>query len=182
LTAEKPFRARFFEMLGRNDPPEVVAASFAVGVTISFTPFIGFHWAIALALAFILRLNKVDVLLGTFVVNPLTIGPIAAIALPVGRLFFRAEREALSRLPWKEFLTVSFWSQAGPRMRAIGLQGAATSFGRGVPARRRPRPSRRARSPSTDSSGRMRTFPPRRADGPPEGTPRAGGSDSIALL
>jgi uncharacterized protein (DUF2062 family) len=125
LTAEKPFRARFFEMLGRNDPPEVVAASFAVGVTISFTPFIGFHWAIALALAFILRLNKVDVLLGTFVVNPLTIGPIAAIALPVGRLFFRAEREALSRLPWKEFLTVSFWSQAGPRMRAIGLQWAA---------------------------------------------------------
>ena len=112
-------------MLGRSDPPEVVAASFAVGVTISFTPFIGFHWLIALALAVVLKLNKVDILLGTLVVNPLTIGPISAVALPVGRLFFRAEREALSHLPWKEFLSASFWSQAAPRMRAFGLQWAA---------------------------------------------------------
>jgi uncharacterized protein (DUF2062 family) len=128
LGAKKSFSARFLEMLGRSDPPEVVAASFAVGVIISFTPFIGFHWAIALALAFVLKLNKVDVLLGTLVVNPLTIGPLTAIALPVGRLFFRAEREALSRLPWREFLSVSFWSQAAPRMRVIGLQWAAGMF------------------------------------------------------
>lgn len=112
-------------MLGRNDPPEVVAASFALGVTISFTPFIGFHWIIALTLAFVLKLNKVDVLLGTLVVNPLTIGPVSAVALPLGRLLLQAEREALSHLPWKEFLRFSFWSQAGPRMRVIGLQWAA---------------------------------------------------------
>lgn len=125
MTAEKPFTARFFEMLGRNDPPELVAASVAVGVTISFTPLIGFHWLIALALAVVLKLNKVDVLLGTLVVNPLTIGPIAAVALPVGRIIFRAERQALSHLPWREFLSVTFWSQAAPRMRTIGLQWAA---------------------------------------------------------
>lgn len=124
MTAEKPFKGRFLGMLGRNDPPEVVAASFALGVTISFTPLIGFHWVIALALAVVLKLNKVDVLLGTLVVNPLTIGPIAAVALPVGRMVFRAEREALSHLPWKEFLSVTFWSHAAPRMRAIGLQWA----------------------------------------------------------
>ena len=113
------------DMLGRDDPPEVVAASFALGVTISFTPLIGFHWIVALALAVVLRLNKVDVILGTLVVNPLTIGPIAAVALPIGRLVFRAEREALSHLPWKEFLNASFWAHAGPRMRVIGLQWAA---------------------------------------------------------
>ena len=125
MTAEKGFRGRFMEMLGRDDPPEKVAASFALGVTISFTPLIGFHWVIALILAIVLKLNKVDVLLGTLVVNPLTIGPIAAVAVPLGRLVFRAEREALSHLPWKEFLNASFWAHAGPRMRVIGLQWAA---------------------------------------------------------
>jgi len=125
LTGKKGFRGRFLDMLGRDDPPELVAASFALGVTISFTPLIGFHWIIALALAVVLKLKKVDVLLGTLVVNPLTIGPIAPVALPIGRLVFRAEREALSHLPWKEFLNVSFWTQAGPRMRVIGLQWAA---------------------------------------------------------
>lgn len=112
-------------MLGRDDPPEKVAASFALGVTISFTPLIGFHWMIALGLAFLLKLNKVDILLGTLVVNPFTIGPIAAVALPIGRLVLRAEREALTHLPWREFLSLSFWVQAGPRMRAIGLQWGA---------------------------------------------------------
>lgn len=115
-------------MLGRDEPPELVAASFALGVTISFTPLLGFHWIIALTLAVVLKLNKVDVLLGTLVVNPLTIGPIAAVAIPIGRLVFRAEREALSHLPWKEFLNTSFWTHAAPRMRVIGLQWAAGMF------------------------------------------------------
>ncbi|MFI5181191.1 MAG: DUF2062 domain-containing protein [Thermoanaerobaculia bacterium] len=122
---KRSFKVRFLEMLGRDDPPEKVAASFALGVTISFTPLIGFHWMIALALAFVLKLNKVDVLLGTLVVNPLTIGPLAAVALPIGRFVLRAEREALTHLPWREFLSLSFWVQAGPRMRAIGLQWGA---------------------------------------------------------
>ncbi len=115
-------------MLGRNDPPELVAASFALGVAISFTPLLGFHWIAALALAVLLRLNKVDVFLGTLVVNPLTIGPVSAVAISVGRVVLRAERQALAHLPWREFLNVSFWSHAGPRMRAIGLQWAAGMF------------------------------------------------------
>ncbi len=122
MADKRSFKARFTEMLGRNDPPEMVAASFAVGVTISFTPLIGLHWLVALLLAFVLKLNKIDVLLGTLVVNPITIGPISAVALPLGRLFLRAERVAVSHLPWREFFSPSFWSAAGPRMRAVGLQ------------------------------------------------------------
>jgi hypothetical protein len=115
-------------MLGRNDPPEVVAASFALGVAISFTPLIGFHWILALGLAVLLKLNKVDILLGTLVVNPLTIAPISALAIPLGRTILRAERVALAHQPLKEFLSLSFWSQAGPRMRAVGLQWATGMF------------------------------------------------------
>ncbi len=116
------FGGRFLAMLGRDEPPELVAASFALGVAISFTPLFGFHWILALLLAFVLRLNKVDVLLGTFVINPLTIGPVSAVAIPVGRFLLRTERQAAAHLPWREFMTRSFWTQVGPRMRAVGLQ------------------------------------------------------------
>ena len=128
MADKRGFKARFMEMLGRSDPPELVAASFAVGVTISFTPLIGLHWVTALILAFALKLNKVDVLLGTLVVNPLTIGPVSALALPLGRFLLRAEREAIEHLPWKEFFSPSFWTTAGPRMRAVGLQWGAGMF------------------------------------------------------
>ncbi|MFI5121031.1 MAG: DUF2062 domain-containing protein [Thermoanaerobaculia bacterium] len=122
------FKHRFLQMLGRDSPPEVVAASFAIGVAISFTPLFGLHWIIALLLAVILRLNKVDVLLGTLVVNPLTLPAIAAAAIPIGRLLLRARREAIAHLPWHEMFRRSFWTAAGPTMKAIGLQMAVGLF------------------------------------------------------
>jgi len=118
------FKHRFLHMLGSDSPAEVVAASFAIGVAISFTPLIGFHWIIALLLAFILKLNKVDVLLGTLVVNPLTLPPVAAVAIPIGRLLLRARREAVAHLPWRDLFRRSFWTAAGPTMKAIGVQMA----------------------------------------------------------
>jgi len=115
-------------MLGSDSSPEVVAASFAIGVAISFTPLFGLHWIIALLLAVILRLNKVDVLLGTLAVNPLTFPAVAAVAIPIGRLLLRARREAVAHLPWHELFRRSFWSSAGPTMKAIGLQMAVGLF------------------------------------------------------
>ena len=115
-------------MLGRDDPPETVAASFALGVAISFTPLFGFHFLIALLLAVVLRLNKIDVLLGTLVINPVTFPAASAAAIPLGRLLLRARREALRNLPWKELFTHSFWLQAGPTVRAAVLQWALGMF------------------------------------------------------
>ncbi|MGZ5426356.1 MAG: DUF2062 domain-containing protein, partial [Thermoanaerobaculia bacterium] len=115
-------------MLGRDSPPEVVAASFAIGVAISFTPLFGLHWIMALLLAVILRLNKVDVLLGTLVVNPLTFPAVAAVAIPIGRLLLKARHEAIAHLPWREMFRRSFWTTAGPAMKAIGFQLAVGMF------------------------------------------------------
>jgi len=115
-------------MLGSDSPPETVAASFAIGVAISFTPLLGLHWIIALLLAVILKLNKVDVLLGTLVVNPITLPPVAAVAIPIGRLLLRARREAVAHLPWHEMFRRSFWTAAGPTMKAIGVQMAVGMF------------------------------------------------------
>jgi uncharacterized protein (DUF2062 family) len=125
---KRTYRERFLHMIGRDDPPEIVAASFAVGVAISFTPLIGLHTVMALFLAFLLKLNKVDVLLGTLVVNPLTLGPVSYVAIRVGRLLMHARRQALHALPWHELFTRSFWREAGPRMREAGIHWAVGMF------------------------------------------------------
>lgn len=115
-------------MLGSDSPPEIVAASFAIGVAIAFTPLFGLHWIMALTLAFVLKLNKVDVLLGTLVVNPLTLPAVGAIAIPIGRFLLQARREAIAHLPWHDMFRRSFWTAAGPAMKAIGVQMAVGMF------------------------------------------------------
>jgi len=115
-------------MLGRHDEPERVAASFAIGVAIAFTPLIGLHIWIALFIAIVLKLNKLDVVLGTLVVNPLTLGPVSAAALPIGRLVVRARHEAVTHMPWAELLRPKAWLQASPAMKTIGLQWGVGMF------------------------------------------------------
>lgn len=122
------FRKRFLHMLGRDDPPEMIAASFALGVAISFTPLFGLHWVMALTLAFLLGLRKMDVLLGTLVVNPLTIGPVAAVALPLGRLILRARNVAAAEIPWSNALNWDFWRSQGPHIRRVGIHWAMGMF------------------------------------------------------
>ena len=115
-------------MLGRHDEPEKVAASFAIGVAIAFTPLIGFHLLMALVVAFLLKLNKLDVFLGTLVVNPLTLGPVSAGALSLGGLVVRARQEAVTHMPLSDLLRPSLWAQAGPAMKTIGIQWAVGMF------------------------------------------------------
>ncbi|MBK8594928.1 MAG: DUF2062 domain-containing protein [Holophagales bacterium] len=122
------FKAQFLEMLGRHDEPEKVAASFAIGVAIAFTPLLGFHWIMAFFAAILLKLNKLDVFLGTLVVNPLTLGPVSAVALPLGRLIVRARQEAVTLMPWGDLLRPAAWAQAAPAMRTMGIQWAIGMF------------------------------------------------------
>lgn len=134
MTGKGSYKARFLHMLGKDSPPEIVAASFAIGVAISFTPLFGLHWAMALLIAFALKLNKVDVFLGTLVVNPITLPAVGAVAIPIGRFLLQARREAIAHLPWHEMFKRSFWTAAGPAMKAIGVQMAVGMFALSVVA------------------------------------------------
>lgn len=134
MTGKGSYKARFLHMLGKDSPPEIVAASFAIGVAISFTPLFGLHWAMALLIAFALKLNKVDVFLGTIVVNPITLPAVGAVAIPIGRFLLQARREAIAHLPWHEMFKRSFWTAAGPAMKAIGVQMAVGMFALSVVA------------------------------------------------
>jgi len=53
-------------LLHIHDTPERTAAAFAVGVFFGFSPFLGLHTVLALAVAFVFDLNRVAVLVGVY--------------------------------------------------------------------------------------------------------------------
>ena len=78
------FKKQFKKILSLDAHPGHIAAGFAVGVFISFTPFFGFHTPLAIAIAFIFRLNKLTCITGAWVNTPLTVVPVLAASHKLG--------------------------------------------------------------------------------------------------
>ena len=72
------------KLLHVHDTPERTAAAFAMGVAIGFSPFLGLHTAIGLALAFALNLNRVAALIGIYLHLPWFMGPYYAAGTALG--------------------------------------------------------------------------------------------------
>lgn len=97
--------------------PHSVAAGFACGVAISFTPFIGFHLILAAATAWLVRGNIISSAAGTLIGNPWTFPFIWAAVLSTGNFMlggsvsdgvnfikiFEAAGEALMTFNFKNF-------------------------------------------------------------------------------
>jgi len=66
----RALRERFVALLHLDDPPWRVALALAVGVFISFTPFLGFQTLLALLVAALARLNAAVVVTGTWLNLP----------------------------------------------------------------------------------------------------------------
>jgi uncharacterized protein len=77
---------RIKAILSLDSHPGHIAAGFAVGVFISFTPFFGFHTGLAIAVAFIFRLNKLTCVTGSWINTPLTVIPVLGISYKLGRV------------------------------------------------------------------------------------------------
>ncbi len=77
--------------------PHAIAAGFGVGVLSSFTPFLGFHILLALALAFLIRGNMAAAALGTAVGNPLTFPLIWGSTYEAGRWILHNETVDVAR-------------------------------------------------------------------------------------
>ena len=87
MISKEKITQRFKAILSLDSHPGHIAAGFAVGVFISFTPPIpGLHTGLALAVSFLFRLNKVTCLTGTWVNSPLTIVPSMILAYKLGAL------------------------------------------------------------------------------------------------
>jgi uncharacterized protein len=72
------------KLLHVHDTPERTATAFALGVVVGFSPFLGLHTAIGLALAFAFNLNRIAVVIGVYLLLPWFIGPYYAAATALG--------------------------------------------------------------------------------------------------
>ena len=125
---KRSLRRRFLRVLlrlmGREESLERVAAAIAVGVGVGLSPFIGFHFFLAIALAFLLRLNKLDTVLGSLVGNPWTLPPFYALGYRVGRAVLGFAPSHMPPLKWQRILHHDFWVAFrgpgfGPRLAAF---------------------------------------------------------------
>lgn len=85
INTEK-LKTRFKTILSLDSHPGHISAGFAVGVFVSFTPFFGLHMVLAIALAFIFRLNKVTCITGSWVNTPFTVAPALIASYNLGRI------------------------------------------------------------------------------------------------
>jgi hypothetical protein len=66
----RALRDRFRPLLHLDDPPWRIALALAIGVFISFTPFLGFQTLLALLVAAVCRLNAAVLVTGTWLNLP----------------------------------------------------------------------------------------------------------------
>jgi uncharacterized protein (DUF2062 family) len=76
---------QFRRLMRLSGSPYAVAMGCAAGTFASFTPLIGFHFAIAFAIAWLLRGNLLAAAIGTAVGNPLTFPLIWASTFAIGQ-------------------------------------------------------------------------------------------------
>ena len=82
----------FLKLIRVKDSKDKLAIGFACGSMVSFSPFIGFHFLLAVIFAYILRGNIIASLIGTFVGNPFTFPFIWIFIYKVGNIFFNNDQ------------------------------------------------------------------------------------------
>ena len=114
-------KLQFKKILSLDAHPGHISVGFAVGVFISFTPFFGLHTPMAIALAFIFRLNKLTCITGAWVNTPLTMVPVLMASYDLGR-FLRGK-------PAKELALRGFeWHHLQPYAKSILLGSSIIGF------------------------------------------------------
>lgn len=82
-------RRKFGKLFQLDCSPQVIAVSSAVGVLIGFSPYVGFHTALAIGVSFIFSLPMYPLLLGAYITNPFTMVFIYALCYKFGRWILR---------------------------------------------------------------------------------------------
>jgi uncharacterized protein (DUF2062 family) len=103
-------------LLHIQDTPKRTAAAFALGVFFGFSPFLGLHTLMAVALAFALNLNRVAVLLGVYSNLPWIIGAYYASTTMLGAAILRTRlpdgfRDRLGALFELSVVQGGFWRE-----------------------------------------------------------------------
>lgn len=124
-----PAARRFLEqLLHTHDTPRRTAAAYALGVFFGFSPFLGLHTVLALALAFVLNLNRVAVVLGVYSNLPWILPAYYTLATALGAAILGVEvppgllkelTAAVTQASWSGFRAVG--SRVAPLVWAYAL-------------------------------------------------------------
>jgi uncharacterized protein (DUF2062 family) len=88
------------KLLHIEDAPERTALAYSIGIFLGFSPFLGLHTLVGLAIAFLFGLNRVALLLGIWTNTPWWIVPFYMMATWVGMWVtgFRTEWATLKEI------------------------------------------------------------------------------------
>jgi hypothetical protein len=121
MLSRDKLKQKFNKILSLDAHPGHIAVGFAVGVFISFTPFFGLHTPLAIAFAFLFRLNKLTCITGAWVNTPLTIVPVLVASYNLGR-FLRGK-------PTRDLVFKGLeWHQIQPYAKSILLGSSIIGF------------------------------------------------------
>lgn len=87
-------------LLHLEDTPHRIALAFGLGIWIAFSPLLGLHTLIALAIAFAFRLSRAAILLGCYVNNPWTLAPLFLAGTLAGCSLMGVSPEGLATIDW----------------------------------------------------------------------------------
>lgn len=134
ISATRDMVRRWLEVLLHiDDTPERTAAAYALGIFFGFSPFLGFHTVLAVALAFLFSLNRVAVLLGVYSNLPWIIAPYYTFATMFGAAITRTRlppgfRQRLGQLFELSFRDGTFWRQVRSLLEPLLWPYAVGSF------------------------------------------------------
>ena len=114
------FLRRLVQSLARvPDTPERTALSFAIGVFLSFSPFLGLHTVLAIAAVFLFRLNKLATLMGVWSNMPWLVVPYYALATWFGMKLLGTEGITLPAIGFSELFGAEFWEWLASQWRLL---------------------------------------------------------------
>jgi uncharacterized protein (DUF2062 family) len=106
---------RFLQQTARallqiDDSPERTAFAFALGVFLGFSPLLGLHTVLGLAVAFLFRLNKIAVLVGVYTNTPWLLVPFYGFAAWLGlKMTGLSDAITLPHVGFLELFGAEFW-------------------------------------------------------------------------
>lgn len=116
----RAWRYRLARMARMKSSDHRLAMGFAAGAFVSFTPFIGLHFVLAAAVAFVMRGNLVASAVGTVVGNPLTFPAIWLATYNIGAALLGLSRK--QSVTMDGVSQMSLWSDGPMAVASLAWQ------------------------------------------------------------
>jgi uncharacterized protein (DUF2062 family) len=97
-------------LLHVEETPHRTALAFGIGIFIAFSPnlvlpfsfpFLFIHMGVALLIAFLFRLNRLAILVGTYLNNPWTLAPMYLAGTTLGCMLLGVSTDGLEAIDWE---------------------------------------------------------------------------------